>query len=149
MWSILAEAITLPRARFALAAFPIFPPISVTLRRWFRSVNHYLLRSCSIARLISGPGRDGSIHFLGLAVDSFPTHTAPQALSAARNAALLSSICPVPMWRRCVPRLSEMTFGALDLEMREHFFGHGFSRSCHLPQDLHIRSILITPETVS
>ena len=72
----------------------------------------------------------------GLAVVSFPTHTAPHALSAALKADLLSSIWPVPMWRRCVPRLSEMTFGAALLTDLTHFLGHGFSRSCHLPQTL-------------
>src|ERR1700678_3171619 len=97
--------------------------------------SHRLL-NCSIARLISGPARGISITLRGLAVDSLPTHTAPHALSAARNADLLSSISPVPMWRRCVPRLSEMTFGALFLKTRAHLAGHGLSRSVHLPHFL-------------
>ena len=105
------------------------------------SVDHRL-RNCSMALLISGPGRDGSIYLRGLAVASLPTQTAPHALSAARNADLLSSICPVPMWRKWVPRLSDITFGALDLLNRTHFFGHGLSRSCHLPQTLHIRDAI-------
>jgi hypothetical protein len=65
----------------------------------------------------------------------------PAALVSFENARFEVITAPVA-WCLVGSILSEMTFGALQrLSLSAH--GHGLSRLCHLPQDLHILCLMV------